>query len=303
MSVHKKCIPKAMQNCRGSSVETTNHGKSNEQNEDSSKFRFEIFSARSWTLTDEEETNRETNDELNVTGRNRDLSSSPIHFSEQDDDESQISRIGNVGAQRLIQSIKRTKRANGGALFWEGWMIFRTNKDFNTEKRYYWRVDASWVQNRRTKTMHRILRFFLLCSCITMYLNEATNKFSREILLENVVLQLNTNDELDHYFEIRSEQVSFYCGCKKTLSRVRKRRSTLKIVGISKKILSRFSTEIRSRLFIFARSKRLYANSTSIVGIQRRWKRNAKCFQHCFIAKANSRYQWIVQTQSDRSSW
>lgn len=81
----------------------------------------------------------------------RDLSASPINLPENDDDDetdpssssSLFARHGNVRAQRLIQSIKRVKKASGGALFWEGWMIYTTEKEPLTEKRYYWRVDAS----------------------------------------------------------------------------------------------------------------------------------------------------------------
>jgi hypothetical protein len=56
---------------------------------------------------------------------------------------------------------------------------------------------------------------------ITMYPNETTNKFSREIALEHVLLQLNTNDDKGHYFEIRTDQNIYYCGCKRIRNRVR----------------------------------------------------------------------------------
>ncbi len=56
---------------------------------------------------------------------------------------------------------------------------------------------------------------------ITMYPNETTNKFSREIALEHVLLQLNTNDDRGYYFEMRTEQNIYYCGCKRTRTRVR----------------------------------------------------------------------------------
>lgn len=83
-----------------------------------------------------------------VGGRLRDLSASPINFPEGDEDDADASsslftRHGNVRAQRLIQSIKRVKKASGGALFWEGWMVHNTEKEPLTEKRYYWRVDAT----------------------------------------------------------------------------------------------------------------------------------------------------------------
>jgi hypothetical protein len=54
-----------------------------------------------------------------------------------------------------------------------------------------------------------------------MYPNETTNKFSREIALEHVLLQLNTNDDRGYYFEMRTEQNIYYCGCKRTRTRVR----------------------------------------------------------------------------------
>jgi hypothetical protein len=56
-----------------------------------------------------------------------------------------------------------------------------------------------------------------------MYQNETTNKFSREIALENVLLQINTLQDKAHYFEIRTEQNIYYCGYKRTRSRVKSR--------------------------------------------------------------------------------
>ncbi|CAF2954888.1 unnamed protein product [Rotaria sp. Silwood2] len=179
MNVHKKCIPKATKNCRGILMQSTS--------------------------PDDDDSARETTDDLAVGGRLRDLSASPINLPENDDDDngnefslSLFSRHGNIRAQRLIQSIKRVKKASGGALFWEGWMVHTTDKEPLNEKTYYWRVDAS---------------------CLTMYQNETTNKFSREIPLENVFLQINTMVDKPHYFEIRTEQIIYYCGCKRTRNR------------------------------------------------------------------------------------
>ncbi|CAF2066108.1 unnamed protein product [Rotaria magnacalcarata] len=177
MNAHKKCIPKATRNCRGILMRNNS--------------------------PDDDDSTRETTDELTVGAHVRDLSASPINLPENDDDEndsslSLLSRHGNIRAQRLIQSIKRVKKASGGALFWEGWMVHTTDKEPLNEKRYYWRVDAS---------------------CLTMYQNEATNKFSREIALENTLLQINAIQDKSHYFEIRTEQTVYYCGCKRTKNR------------------------------------------------------------------------------------
>lgn len=53
-----------------------------------------------------------------------------------------------------------------------------------------------------------------------MYQNENTNKFSREIALEHVQLQLNANPEKGHHFEIHTEQNVYHCGCRRTRNRV-----------------------------------------------------------------------------------
>jgi len=98
-------------------------------------------------------------------------------------------------------------------------MIHTTDKDLLTEKKYYWRVDASY-NNSKFFSKFFYFNIFSL-RFITMYPNETTNKFSREIALENVILQLNTNDDRGYYFEIRTEQKIYYCGCKRTRNRVR----------------------------------------------------------------------------------
>lgn len=100
---------------------------------------------------DDDDSSRETSDDLNVGNQLRDVSSSPINLPHDDDEDNENSRHANVRAQRLIQSIKRIKKADGGALFWEGWMIYTTDKDLLTEKKYYWRVDTSYVYRRKKK--------------------------------------------------------------------------------------------------------------------------------------------------------
>ena len=163
----------------------------------------------------------------------RDLSSSPVPFPDNDDDDTDPSRHGNVRAQRLIQSIKRTKKASGGALFWEGWMMHTTEKDPLTEKKYYWRVDASYVQQ---SGLHRSPLTLFSFRFLTMFQNETTNKFSREIQLELVTLHLNVDDDRSHHFEIRTEPNIFLCGCKRTRNRVglrrKERRATFECLAL-----------------------------------------------------------------------
>ena len=90
----------------------------------------------------------------------REFSSSPINFPQDEEEDNENSGHGNIRAQRLIQSIKRIKKANGGALFWEGWMIHTTEKDLSTEKQYYWRVDASYRTEKKQNFLS--LKLFLL---------------------------------------------------------------------------------------------------------------------------------------------
>lgn len=119
-------------------------------------------------VIDDEDSSRETSDDLAVGGRLRDLSSSPITIPADEDEDNDSSRHGNIRAQRLIQSIKRIKKADGGALFWEGWMIHTTDKDLLTEKKYYWRVDASYVHEIILDKNVSRKTFLVLSQCITM---------------------------------------------------------------------------------------------------------------------------------------
>ena len=59
-----------------------------------------------------------------------------------------------------------------------------------------------------------------------MYPNDATNKFSREIQLEHVLLQINTDENQTHYFEIRTQHYTYYCGCKRTRNRIKIKKDT-----------------------------------------------------------------------------
>jgi hypothetical protein len=150
MSVHKKCIPEARKNCPGTLMANMSASKISKRNA-----HAHVYSCYK---IDDDDSIRETTDDGASSGRLRDLSSSPINFPENDEDGNDssstssslfFSRHGNVRAQRLIQSIKRVKKASGGALFWEGWMIHTTDKEPLNEKRYYWRVDASYVKTKQ----------------------------------------------------------------------------------------------------------------------------------------------------------
>ncbi|XP_076360399.1 serine/threonine-protein kinase D1-like isoform X2 [Tachypleus tridentatus] len=102
----------------------------------------------------------------------------------------------NIPLMRIVQSIKQTKRITSKVLK-EGWMVHYTNKD-SMRKRHYWRLD--------TKT-------------ITMFQNETTSKYYKEIPLSEILTVETvkaglTADKLlqSHCFELRTANVDYFVG-------------------------------------------------------------------------------------------
>ncbi|KAL4007036.1 pappalysin-2 [Sarotherodon galilaeus] len=92
----------------------------------------------------------------------------------------------NIPLMRLVQSVHHTKRRGGGVLR-EGWLVHHTNTD-TLRKRHYWILD--W------KSM-------------TLYQNENTTKFYKEISLSEVLgvrgpaqLSVPSSDGSTHSFEL-----------------------------------------------------------------------------------------------------
>lgn len=97
-----------------------------------------------------------------------------------------------------------------------------------------------------------------------MYHNDTANKFSREIALEKVSLQLNTSQEKLHYFEMRTDQNIYYCGYKRTRNRVR-------FAGPNSGDLDgRAHVEIRYLAFLTTSEERVHADSASPARLQHR---------------------------------
>ncbi|XP_040887311.1 protein kinase D4 [Toxotes jaculatrix] len=101
----------------------------------------------------------------------------------------------NIPLMRLVQSVHHTKRRGGGVLR-EGWLLHHTNTD-TLRKRHYWILD------RKT---------------ITLYQNESSTKYYKEILLSEVLqvrgpAQLSTPslpDNSTHSFEVVTASL-VYC--------------------------------------------------------------------------------------------
>lgn len=103
----------------------------------------------------------------------------------------------NIPLMRIIQSVKHTRKA-GSNIFKEGWMVHLTDKD-QVRRRHYWRLD--------TKS-------------ITLYQNETTTRYFKEIHLEKILSvepakpeQINTLGKLQpHVFEIRLSNLVYFVG-------------------------------------------------------------------------------------------
>lgn len=106
------------------------------------------------------------------------------------------SASNNIPLMRIVQSVKHTKRPS--KVLKDGWMVHFTNKD-SMRKRHYWRLD--------TKT-------------ITLYQNETSTKYHKEIQLSEV-LNIETAKQpqpadlsrgVIHCFELRTANVDYFIG-------------------------------------------------------------------------------------------
>ncbi|ESO94184.1 hypothetical protein LOTGIDRAFT_51876, partial [Lottia gigantea] len=102
----------------------------------------------------------------------------------------------NIPLMRVVQSVKLTKRT-GSKILKEGWMVHFTNKE-NNRKRRYWRLDSK---------------------SITLYANETTTRYSKEILLNTITgveaIKIKPGTEFTrppHVFEIRTTTLTYYVG-------------------------------------------------------------------------------------------
>ncbi|XP_014670843.1 PREDICTED: serine/threonine-protein kinase D1-like [Priapulus caudatus] len=110
---------------------------------------------------------------------------------------SNLSSMPYIPLQRIVQSVKNTKR-RGSAGLKDGWMVHFTNKD-SIRRLHYWRLDSK---------------------SITLYQKENTPKFYKEIALADIVTVERARDPVStdatrnpHCFEISMNMgVIFYVG-------------------------------------------------------------------------------------------
>lgn len=104
----------------------------------------------------------------------------------------------NIPLMRIAQSIKHTKKG-GQSILKEGWLMHYTNKD-SFKRKHFWRLDTKML---------------------TLYQNEETSKFFKEIPLDDVILIEICKDNVNHgqyCLELRTKNCTYYFGCDKDIS-------------------------------------------------------------------------------------
>lgn len=102
----------------------------------------------------------------------------------------------NIPLMRIVQSVKHTKKT-GSKVLKEGWMVHFTDKD-GQRRRHYWKLDSK---------------------AITMFQNENSSRYYKEILLSSIIgiesFKMNPSAEFPrapHVFEMRQQNLIFYVG-------------------------------------------------------------------------------------------
>ncbi|KAM9755865.1 serine/threonine-protein kinase D2 isoform 3-T3 [Dama dama] len=125
-------------------------------------------------------------------------SENALHASEEEEGEGgkSESSLGYIPLMRVVQSVRHTTRKSSTTLR-EGWVVHYSNKD-TLRKRHYWRLD---------------------CKCITLFQNNTTNRYYKEIPLSEILtVEPAQNFSLvppgtnPHCFEIVTANATYFVG-------------------------------------------------------------------------------------------
>ncbi|KAF7272052.1 hypothetical protein GWI33_015138 [Rhynchophorus ferrugineus] len=187
-NVHKKCLEKVPKDCTGElprdSAVHFEYAESSGSESQSSNL------ALGEDDVDQEKGYGQEN------GNNKYIEVIPVHDDDNDYSPSTCSSSSspsaNIPLQRIVQSVKHTKR-RGSKVIKEGWLVHFTNKD-KTVRRHYWRLD--------TKS-------------IVLFQNDTSTKYYKEIPLSEI-LAIDTarikQGDVMHCFEIRTANVDYFVG-------------------------------------------------------------------------------------------
>ncbi|XP_065167043.1 serine/threonine-protein kinase D3 isoform X2 [Atheta coriaria] len=189
-NAHKKCIEKIPKDCTGELQ--TGHYESNLADVESSA------SSCSHLTEDESEWEKPdipTPPLISVPNGTTYPEAFPVHDTEDNDSipsSSSSSPSANIPLQRIVQSVKHTKR-RGSKIMKEGWLVHFTNKD-RTVRRHFWRLD--------TKS-------------ITLFQSDQGSKYYKDIPLADL-LTVDTarlkQGEVMHCFELRTANIDYFVG-------------------------------------------------------------------------------------------
>ncbi|XP_075393132.1 serine/threonine-protein kinase D2 [Tenrec ecaudatus] len=125
-------------------------------------------------------------------------SENALHAGEEEEGEGDKSQssLGYIPLMRVVQSVRHTTRKSSTTLR-EGWVVHYSNKD-TLRKRHYWRLDSK---------------------CITLFQNNTTNRYYKEIPLSEILaMEPAQNFSLvppgtnPHCFEIVTANATYFVG-------------------------------------------------------------------------------------------
>ncbi|MBN3310425.1 KPCD2 kinase, partial [Amia calva] len=141
------------------------------------------------------------------------------------------SSMGYIPLMRVVQSVRQTTRKSSTTIK-EGWMVHYSNKD-TLRKRHYWRLD---------------------CKCITLFQNDTTNKYYKEIPLSEV-LQVRPAEDFSlvpvgtssHCFEIVTGTMRYFVG-EEPASELSSSNSSAPNSGVGRDVAKAWESAIRQAL-------------------------------------------------------
>ncbi|XP_019880244.1 serine/threonine-protein kinase D3 isoform X2 [Aethina tumida] len=188
-NAHKKCIDKVPKDCTGELPRDSSGNYEYAESSASNDSHYNLNIAE-----DEQDQDSDKATFANENGANKYIEVIPVH---DDDNEltpsiSSSSPSANIPLQRIVQSVKHTKR-RGSKVIKEGWLVHFTNKD-RTIRRHFWRLD--------TKS-------------IVLFQSDQGSKYYKEIPLSEILTidsaRIKQGDVM-HCFEIRTANVDYFVG-------------------------------------------------------------------------------------------
>ncbi|XP_059097445.1 serine/threonine-protein kinase D1-like isoform X3 [Tigriopus californicus] len=191
-NAHKKCLEKVPRDCTGEMPDEVLVDKQGDSTENEPGYNGDDSDDEARTSPDSEEATPSHTPNTTTTTNPFDAETRSGAQSTQP----------NIPVQRLVQSVKQTKRI-GSKILKEGWLVHFTNKG-PMKKRHYWRLD--------TKS-------------ITLFQSDTGTNYYKEIPLSEILAvetaqkalsgsggACSTGAEVTHCFEIRTTNVDYFVG-------------------------------------------------------------------------------------------